>query len=215
MADFDTKIAVTYSEPFRGVITCNDDAVGCSHYSSKTPSVFLHANETYYVMIGGFDDWEVGSGVLTIGQTTKAPTSAPTPRWTGPTAQPSAAPTGPTPSPSDPLPPPGITCDTAIPLSLGDNSFRCGDEGAKRDGIGGCRFDFACLLLTLFFDAPQNCFSNIATGVVVDFQDTSCDFGYLPRQIFDTNYFSVRVNGLGDVMIVWITTRDWLGVGTE
>lgn len=80
-ADFDTKIVLSYSEPFRGIITCNDDAMGCD-LTSKTDPVLLRANETYYVMIGGYDEWEVGTGVLTIGQATQAPTAAPTVRWT-------------------------------------------------------------------------------------------------------------------------------------
>jgi hypothetical protein len=124
MADFDTKIAVTYSQPYRGVLACNDDAVGCSYYSSKTASVFLNATEVYYVMIGGYEEWEVGSGILTIGQTTEAPTLAPTPRWTGPSPQPTTAPTGPTQSPTNAPPPLGLTGKTPIPLALGDNAFR-------------------------------------------------------------------------------------------
>lgn len=105
------------------MLACNDDAEGCNYWTSKTDSIFLQGNMTYYVMIGGYDEWEWGSGVLTIGQTTKAPTPAPTPRWTGPTAQPTVAPTGPTPAPTNPPPAPGLTCKNAIPLALGDNPF--------------------------------------------------------------------------------------------
>lgn len=53
-ANFDTKIIVsTTCEPSQGLLTCNDDASGCSGYTSLTPTVSLTAGTRYYVIVGG------------------------------------------------------------------------------------------------------------------------------------------------------------------
>ena len=53
-ANFDTKLIVaTTCTPSQSLLTCNDDAAGCSGYTSITPAVTLNAGTSYYVIIGG------------------------------------------------------------------------------------------------------------------------------------------------------------------
>ena len=64
-ANFDTKIAVFGSCDVGSIIACNDDATGCSGYTSAVDFEGV-AGETYVIALGGYSSGNTGSGSLSL-----------------------------------------------------------------------------------------------------------------------------------------------------
>jgi hypothetical protein len=70
LAPFDTRLAVFANCSSTSVIACNDDAAGCSGYTSKVRFAAT-AGSTYKIAVGGFDVASAGAGQFML--TTNAP----------------------------------------------------------------------------------------------------------------------------------------------
>ncbi|MDG1898286.1 MAG: hypothetical protein P8I74_00310, partial [Phycisphaerales bacterium] len=64
-ANFDTKIAVLGSCDVASIIACNDDASGCSGYTSSLTFEAVSGTE-YVIALGGYSSGNTGSGTLSI-----------------------------------------------------------------------------------------------------------------------------------------------------
>jgi hypothetical protein len=66
IVNYDSRLAVMTGCDPATTIACNDDVIGtCANFSSKL-SFSAEAGATYYILVGGYSEADVGTGTLTI-----------------------------------------------------------------------------------------------------------------------------------------------------
>jgi hypothetical protein len=64
-ADYDTDLVLYDRECSGAMLACNDDASGCSGYTSEV-SIAVTEGDVVIIRVGGWNDGDQGTGVLTI-----------------------------------------------------------------------------------------------------------------------------------------------------